>query len=249
MSAYYPCTMSALVINNFTKRYGDKVAVDNISLEIKPGEFFGFLGPNGAGKTTAISCMTGTATISEGTIEVFGLNVEKDFREARKKIGLSPQEFNVDIFAPIYKTLWYSGGYYGIPQKLREERIDELFKIFDLTKFAQQPFRILSGGYKRRVMLARAMMHDPELLILDEPTAGVDVELRHDLWRYLQRINGEGKTILLTSHYLEEVERLCNRIAIINKGKIEAIGDKKDFVGENHTLEQKYLEIINASKV
>ncbi len=241
--------MSALVIKNFTKRYGDKVAVDNISLEIKPGEFFGFLGPNGAGKTTTISCTTGTATITEGTISVFGLDVEKDFREARKKIGLSPQEFNVDIFATIYKTIWYTGGYYGIPQRQREERIAELFKIFDLTKFAHQPFRILSGGYKRRVMLARAMIHDPELLILDEPTAGVDIELRHDLWKYLQRINGEGKTILLTSHYLEEVERLCNRIAIINNGKIEAIGDKKDFIGEHHTLEQKYLEIIGKSKV
>lgn len=241
--------MSALVINNFTKRYGEKVAVNNISLEIKPGEFFGFLGPNGAGKTTTISCTTGTATISSGTIEVFGLDVEKDFREARKKIGLSPQEFNVDIFAPIYKTLWYTGGYYGMPKKVRAARIDELFKIFDLTKFAQQPFRILSGGYKRRVMLARAMMHDPDLLILDEPTAGVDVELRLELWKYLQRINEEGKTILLTSHYLEEVERLCNRIAIISNGKIEAIGDKKDFIEGGKTLEQKYLEITRKSNV
>ncbi len=241
--------MSALLIDHFTKRYGDKVAVNNISLEIKPGEFFGFLGPNGAGKTTTISCTTGTATISDGTISVFGLDVVKDFREARKKIGLSPQEFNVDIFAPIYKTVWYTGGYYGMSTKERDARIDELFKIFDLTKFAQQPFRVLSGGYKRRVMLARAMMHDPELLILDEPTAGVDVELRHELWKYLQRINEEGKTILLTSHYLEEVERLCNRIAIINNGRIEAIGDKKEFVGEQHTLEQKYLEIIGKANL
>ncbi len=235
--------MFALDINGFTKAYGEKTAVNGITLQIEPGEFFGFLGPNGAGKTTTISCTTGTASITGGSIKVFGLDVAKDFRAARQKIGLSPQEFNVDIFAPIYKTLWYTGGYYGIPKKKRHERIVELFKIFDLTQFTHQPFRTLSGGYKRRVMLARAMIHDPELLILDEPTAGVDVELRHELWKYLQRINSEGKTILLTSHYLEEVERLCNRIAIINGGNIEAIGDKSKFIGGGKSLEQRYLEI------
>lgn len=241
--------MPALEIKNFTKRYGQKTAVDNISLTVERGEFFGFLGPNGAGKTTTINCITGIGAFTEGTIQVFGLDVQKDYRAARKKIGLSPQEFNVDIFATPKSILWYVGGYYGMPRKRRGERIEELFRILDLSGFADQPFRTLSGGYKRRVMLARALVHDPDLLILDEPTAGLDVELRHELWKYLLELNAAGKTIVFTSHYLEEVERLCNRIAIIYNGKIEAIGDKRDFTDGGKSLEQRYLELTsNSSK-
>ncbi len=235
--------MNAVTISQFTKRYGNTLAVDDISLEIKEGEFFGFLGPNGAGKTTTISCLTGIGQYTEGSMEVFGHDVKKEYREARKQIGLCPQEFNIDIFASTKQILWYNGGYFGMKRELREKRIEELLKVLDLTQHAQKPFRALSGGLKRRVMLARAMMHDPKLLILDEPTAGVDVELRHELWKYLRRINEEGKTILFTSHYLEEVEQLCNRIAIINGGKIVAIGDKSDFVKEGKSLEKVYLEI------
>src|SRR3989344_1598823 len=182
--------MEALEVRNLVKKYsqkGDssKTAVDNISFEVKRGEFFGFLGPNGAGKTSTISCITGTAKITSGSIHVFGHDVEKDYREARKKIGISPQEFNVDIFAKPKDILCFTAGYFGIPIKERATRIDQVFDELGLQKYSNVPFMALSGGYKRRVMLARAMVHDPDLLILDEPTAGVDVELRHDLWRIL----------------------------------------------------------------
>lgn len=235
--------MNAVEIKDFTKRYGKTLAVDNISLTIKPGEFFGFLGPNGAGKSTTIHCMTGISTFTEGSILVYGTDVQKNYREARKKIGLSPQEFNVDIFATPYAILWYVAGYFGVPRSERKERINHLFDRFDLQAHKEKRFRALSGGLKRRVMLARAMVHDPEILILDEPTAGVDVELRHELWQYLEELNASGKTILLTSHYLEEVEKLCNRIGIINHGTIEAIGDKSEFVSGDKNLEVRYLEI------
>ncbi len=233
----------ALEIKDFTKKYGDTIAVDAISLSIKSGEFFGFLGKNGAGKTTTISSITGIGTITSGSIKVFGIDVKKDYREARKKIGLSPQEFNIDIFQKLYKTLWFVGGYYGIPKKEREKRIEKLLTIFELEQHTHKAFRELSGGLKRRAILARAMMHDPELLILDEPTAGVDVELRHELWKYLKRINEEGKTIFFTSHYLEEVEALCDRIAIIDEGKIIVDASKNEFIKDGSSLEKKYLEL------
>jgi ABC-2 type transport system ATP-binding protein len=237
--------MNALEIKNFTKKYNDFVAVDDISFTIAEGEFFGFLGKNGAGKTTTISSTTGIGTITSGSIEVFGIDVEKNYREARRKIGLSPQEFNVDIFQKLEHMLWFVGGYYGMTKKEREKRIEELLKIFELDKHRDKSFRVLSGGLKRRAILARAMMHDPDLLILDEPTAGVDVELRHELWKYLRRINEEGKTILFTSHYLEEVEELCERIAIIDGGKIIANAPKEEYTKDGSSLEKKYLELTS----
>lgn len=243
-----PMNTPALAIKNLTKKFGESIAVDNISFEIKQGEFFGFLGPNGAGKTTTIKCVTGISTITQGSIKTFGIDVVSEYREARKRIGLAPQEFNIDIFATPYDILYYIGGFYGLRFAERERRIKEVLDRFELTAHAKKPFQALSGGLKRRVMIARAMIHDPDLLILDEPTAGVDVELRHDLWKYLQEINKAGKTILLTSHYLEEVEILCNRIAIISKGKIAAIGDKSEFVGDGKRLEQTYLEITKNGK-
>lgn len=234
---------NALEIKDLRKVYGSRqTAVDGITFSIPRGEFFGFLGLNGAGKSSTIHCITGIASLTGGEIKVFGLDVAKDYREARKKVGLSPQEFNVDIFAPARNILDWVAGYYGMRKAERSVRVEELLKRFDLTAHANKEFRTLSGGLKRRVMLARAMVNNPDLLILDEPTAGVDVELRHELWKYLQELNREGKTILLTSHYLEEVELLCNRIAIINKGKIVAIGDKSEFVKEGRRLEHVYLE-------
>jgi ABC-2 type transport system ATP-binding protein len=235
--------MSALEIKNLTKKYNGKIAVDNISFEIKKGEFFGFLGKNGAGKTTTINSITGIGTFQSGSIKVFGRDVVKDYRETRRMIGLSAQEFNVDIWATTSKILWYAGGYFGMNKTARSSQIEELIEVMDLKEHKDKPFRLLSGGLKRRVLMARAMMHDPDLLILDEPTAGVDVELRHELWKYLQKINQEGKTILLTSHYLEEVELLCNRIAIIDHGRIIAIGDKSEFTKDGHSLEKRYLEL------
>lgn len=235
--------MFALEIKDLRKEYGTAVAVNDISFTVKPGEFFGFLGPNGAGKTTTIHCITGIAKITSGTIQVFGHDVVTDYREARKQVGLAPQEFNVDIFAVVRDILDYVGGFYGMPKRARKERIDELLEQFDLTEHSKKEFRMLSGGLKRRVMLARAMMHNPPLLILDEPTAGVDVELRHMLWDYLRDLNKQGKTILLTSHYLEEVEMLCNRVAIVNKGVIAAMDDTSVFLKDGKRLEHMYLEI------
>ena len=235
--------MNALEIKNFTKRYGSTLAVDNISLTVKKGEFFGFLGPNGAGKTSTISCITGVGKFNEGNIKVFGLDAQKNYREVRQKIGISPQEFNVDIFAKVEKILWFSGGFFGMSRSSRTKRIKEVLKIMELEEHKDKVFRALSGGLKRRLMLARSIMHNPELLILDEPTAGVDVELRHELWKYLKKINEEGKTILFTSHYLEEVGYLCDRIAIINNGEIVAIGKKEEFTQGGKTLEKRYLEI------
>jgi len=237
--------MDALKITNLVKKYGNKkTAVDDISFEIKKGEFFGFLGPNGAGKSTTIHCITGISKITSGTIEVFGLDVEKEYKEARKLIGLAPQEFNIDIFSTTQKILDHVAGFYGIRKAEREKRIKELLGEFEIEEYKDMKFRELSGGIKRRVMLARAMVHDPEFIILDEPTAGVDVELRHELWGILKKLNESGKTILLTSHYLEEVELLCERIAFIKNGKIVSLGSKEEFTKDGKTLEQKYLEIV-----
>lgn len=233
----------ALEINNLKKSYGKTLAVDDVSFYIEKGQFFGFLGPNGAGKTTTIHCITGIASYREGDIKLFGVDARRDYRKARSLVGLSPQEFNVEIFINIKKLLNYIAGYYGLPKETREQRVEELLEQFGLASHAHKSFRELSGGLKRRVMLARAMVHDPDMLILDEPTAGVDVELRHELWNYLRELNKKGKTILLTSHYLEEVELLCDYVAIINKGKIAAKGRKEEFIKDNKKLEDHYLAI------
>jgi ABC-2 type transport system ATP-binding protein len=233
----------ALLLEHVTKKYGTNTAVDDISFSVAPGEFFGFLGPNGAGKSTTIHLITGIARLQTGTIRVCGHDVVEDYRNARACVGLSPQEFNVDIFETTERLLDFVAGYYGLQKAERKERISMLIEQFDLTKHAKKEFRALSGGLKRRVMLARALVHDPTLLILDEPTAGVDVELRHELWRYLQMLSQQGKTIILTSHYLEEVELLCNRIGIIYGGRIVALGDKAEFLANGKTLEQRYLEL------
>ncbi len=238
----------ALEISHLTKRYGKGVAVDDVSLSIEKGEFFGFLGKNGAGKTSTINSIVGIARFQEGIIKIDGSDVVKDYREARRKVGLSPQEFNMDIFTSVRRTLNFVAGYYGLNRKERSERIEELLVQLDLTKHADKEFQHLSGGLKRRAVLARALIHNPQLLILDEPTAGIDVEIRRELWDYLRKINKEGVTILLTSHYLEEVELLCDKIAIISDGKIIASGDKNDFIKEGKNLEQAYLEITSKPK-
>lgn len=234
--------MNALEIKNFSKNYGSKKAVDDISLTIPEGEFFGLLGNNGAGKTTTIQAVTGIGKFSTGTINVFGVDVQKDYRAARAMIGLSPQEYNFDIFAPAEVTMDYNGGYFGMPKAARQKRIAELFKIFELEEHRGKPFQSLSGGLKRRATLARALMHDPRLLILDEPTAGIDVEQRHMLWKYLRDLHKAGKTIILTSHYLEEVELLCSRVAIMHQGKIIKIMNRKEFAESGRKLEHIYLE-------
>jgi ABC-2 type transport system ATP-binding protein len=233
----------ALEVKNLVKRYGNTVAINGISFSVAKGEFFGFLGPNGAGKTSTIHAITGIGNFQEGEIKVFGRDAARDYREARGYIGLSPQEFNIDIFRTVRQILDFVGGYFGMRRKEREERAKYLFGLLGLKPHADKSFRTLSGGFKRRVMLARARMHDPELLILDEPTSGVDVELRHDLWRILTQLNKNGKTIFLTTHYLEEAERLCDRIAIIFNGKIVMLESKAELIKDGKTIEEHYLRV------
>lgn len=236
-----------VVIDNLVKKYGDKTAVDGISLTIERGAFFGLLGPNGAGKSTTIHCITGIAQPTSGTITVDGLDVVKDYKQARKKVGLSPQEFNLDFFATPEQLMDFMGGYYGIPAPERKARIDELIARFELEEHRKMKFQKLSGGLKRRAVLARALVHTPDLLILDEPTAGVDVEQRHALWEYLKEMNSRGKTIILTSHYLEEIEYLCSEIAIINHGRIVKEGTKEEFIKDGSSVEKTYLQILKES--
>ncbi|MBT5808125.1 ABC transporter ATP-binding protein [Candidatus Uhrbacteria bacterium] len=235
--------MNALEIKGLTKKYDNTVAVDDLSITIKRGEFVGLLGKNGAGKSTTIKCITGIAQFQQGEISVMGFDVQKDYQAARDAIGLSPQEFNADIFAPIEKVLDFVGGYFGMNKAEREARIEELLERFGLTDHKGKPFGKLSGGLKRRLILARALMHNPDVLILDEPTAGIDVEQRHALWEYLIDLHKAGKTIILTSHYLEEVERLCSRVIVIDEGKKIADLTKDQFTKGGNSLEKTYLEL------
>lgn len=245
-------TTPILEIKQLVKIYGSGdaaiQAVNNISLIVPRGSFFGLLGPNGAGKSTIIHCVTGVTQPTSGEILVDGVDAVKDYKLARTKVGVSPQEFNVNIFNTPEQIIDYMGGYYGIPKIKRQIRINELIKRFDLEKHRNVEFMKLSGGLKRRALLARALVHTPDLLILDEPTAGVDVEQRRDLWAYLKELNDSGKTIILTSHYLEEVQYLCNDIAIINHGKIVAEGTKTEFMRDGKSLEERYLEITREGK-
>ena len=236
-------TENILVVEHLVKKYGNTVAINDVSFSIPRGQFFGFLGPNGAGKSSTINCITGIARITGGTISVAGFDVVKDYKEARKKIGISPQEFNTDFFGKTEDIIDYMAGYYGLPHTVRTERVNHLLERFDLHEHRKKKFNELSGGLKRRVILARALVHDPEILILDEPTAGVDVEQRHSLWKYFRELNDAGKTIILTSHYLEEVALLCDRVAIINKGKLVSDRLREEFEKDEKSLEERYLEI------
>lgn len=220
----------AISIKNLVKKYNGVEAVENISFDIKQGEFFGFLGPNGAGKTSTINSITGVANFNSGKIEVFGHDVVRDYRAARSFIGVSSQEFNFDPFLTVLETLIYQGGYYGMPKKVCMQRAEELMKLFGIYDKRNASVRALSGGMKRRLVIARALIHKPKILILDEPTAGVDVELRHYLWGLLEKLNKEGTTIFLITHYIEEAEKLCDRVCILHKGKILEIDDKKQLI-------------------
>ena len=243
---------AALSIEDLVKRYPTGVeALRGVSLQIEAGEFFGLLGPNGAGKSTLIHCSTGLAGPTSGAISIFGHDAIGDYEQARLAVGLAPQELNLDWFLTVEETLDYHGGYFGMPRRERRERSQELLEAFSLTEKRNERNRTLSGGMKRRLVLARALMHRPRLLILDEPTAGVDVELRLELWQYVQRINGEGTTILLTTHYLEEAEQLCDRIAFINDGRIVAQGTNDDLAGEFGvtSLEDAYLELVGRKEL
>jgi ABC-2 type transport system ATP-binding protein len=245
-------TVPALEVTDLTKRYPTGTeALKGVSLEIEAGDFFGLLGPNGAGKSTLIHCTTGLAQPTSGEIRVFGHDAIHDYAEARLAVGLAPQDINLDWFLTLEESLDYHGGYFGMPKKERKERTRELLDAFSLSSKKDDRTRTLSGGMKRRLILARALMHRPRLLILDEPTAGVDVELRLELWHYVQRINSEGTTILLTTHYLEEAEQLCSRIAFIHEGRIVARGTSRELAAQYgvSTLEDAYLALVGRNEL
>ena len=220
----------AIKIKGLSKSYGDVKALNKIDITINEGDFFGILGPNGAGKTTIINIITGLVFRDNGSTLVFGKDTVKDFRFTRSKIGLAAQELSVDWFFSIEKLLFFQAGYYGIKPENAKNSIDELLKRLGLYKKRNSRLRQLSGGMKRRFQLAKALVHDPDIIILDEPTAGVDVELRRDLWKYLKSLHKNGKTILLTTHYIEEAESLCEKVSIINKGKVLKEGSPKKLI-------------------
>jgi ABC-2 type transport system ATP-binding protein len=243
---------AALRIRDLVKRYPTGTeALRGVSLDVAAGELFGLLGPNGAGKSTLIHCTTGLARPTSGAIEVFGHDAIHHAGAARAAVGLAPQEPNLDWFLTVEETLDYHGGYFGIPRRERRERAEELLETFSLTEKRGERTRFLSGGMKRRLILARALMHRPRLLILDEPTAGVDVELRLELWHYVQRVRAEGTTILLTTHYLEEAEQLCDRIAFITDGRIVAEGTSAQLAEQYGVggLEDAYLELVGRKEL
>jgi ABC-2 type transport system ATP-binding protein len=221
---------SAIEIRDLTKSYGDVRALDGVDLDVPEGSFFGLLGPNGAGKTTFINILVGLVRKTGGEASVFGYDVEDDYREARDRIGLAPQEFNVDRFFPIREVLEHKAGYHGIPHDEARERADEVLKRVGIYDKRDTRFDWLSGGMKRRFMLARALITDPDLLILDEPTAGVDVQLRHELWETIVDLNDSGTTILLTTHYIEEAERLCDEVAILDSGSVIEVASPEELM-------------------
>ena len=225
--------MNAIEIQSLKKTYdtGEK-ALKGIDLNIKRGSFFGLLGPNGAGKTTTIGILTGLVNKTSGNAKILGYDIIKDYKMARRSIGLSPQEINLDVFFSIKQILMFQAGYYGITNDIANKKVDEVLKKLGLFHKKDETPRQLSGGMKRRVQIAKALVHDPPILILDEPTAGVDIELRHMLWDYLRDLNNKGKTILLTTHYIEEAEKLCDEIAIINNGEIIKQGETKSIIKE-----------------
>lgn len=210
----------AIKINKLFKTYDTTEALKGIDLGIKKGEFYGLLGPNGAGKSTTINSITSLVKPSNGHIQIFGKDIENDFRFARSKIGIAHQEVSTDWFFPLEQLLYFQAGFYGVTRSNAQKRIEYLLNKLGLSKHRSKKMRELSGGMKRRLQIAKALVHDPEIIILDEPTAGVDVELRHDLWLYLQELHQEGKTILLTTHYIDEAELLCERVGIIDKGRL-----------------------------
>ena len=217
--------MPAISIQSLSKTYntakGDFQALKSVSLDIAEGEFFGLLGPNGAGKTTLISILAGLAKASSGRIEVMGKDVQADFAAARKQLGVVPQELVFDPFFNVRETLRLQSGYFGV--KNNDAWVDELLESLGLADKANANMRQLSGGMKRRVLVAQALVHKPPIIVLDEPTAGVDVELRQTLWHFISKLNKQGHTVLLTTHYLEEAEALCNRIAMLKHGQIVAL--------------------------
>lgn len=211
----------ALSIRGLTKVYDNHFhALKGIDLEVRQGDFFALLGPNGAGKSTTIGIISSLIRKTAGTVSVFGIDIDVDFAAAKRDVGVVPQEFNFSQFEKVADIVLYQAGFYGLPRKLALERSEKYLRQLGLWDKRNDQARMLSGGMKRRLMIARALVHEPRLLILDEPTAGVDIELRRSMWEFLREINARGTTIILTTHYLEEAESLCRNIAIIDRGQI-----------------------------
>ncbi len=220
-SLVYAALMHALVLRQLTKVYKNGIkALKGIDLEVDEGDFFALLGPNGAGKTTIIGIVTSLVTKTSGKVEVFGHDIDRELELAKSCIGIVPQEINFNLFESLFTIVVNQAGFYGIPRRLAKQRAEKYLKQLQLWDRRNSIARSLSGGMKRRLMIARALMHEPKLLILDEPTAGVDIEIRRSMWEFLRNINDEGTTIILTTHYLEEAENLCRNVAIIEGGRI-----------------------------
>ena len=221
--------MSAIAFEHVGKRFGEFTALDDVSFAVEQGDFFALLGPNGAGKTTLISILGGLTRASNGAVRVMGHDVVADYRAARRSVGIVPQELVFDPFFTVRETLRFQSGYFGLGSN--DDWIDEILANIGLADKANANMRQLSGGMKRRVMVAQALVHRPPVIVLDEPTAGVDVELRQSLWAFVRRLNADGHTIVLTTHYLEEAETLCNRIAMLKQGRLIALEDKDTLMG------------------
>ena len=219
----------AIVFKNVKKNYGQLQAINGINLSIEQGEFFGLLGPNGAGKSTLINMLAGLVRPTNGSISAMGFDVIKDYQNARHSLGIVPQELVFDPFFNLREMLRFQAGYFG-KGKSNDVWIDEVIERLDLTSKASTNMRMLSGGMKRRALIAQALVHRPPVIVLDEPTAGVDVELRQRLWEFVKELNKEGHTIVLTTHYLEEAEALCNRLAMLRTGKIVALDTTKNLL-------------------
>ena len=220
----------AIEARGLYKSYGDVRALAGVDLTVPEGSFFGLLGPNGAGKTTFIETLVGLVRADGGSARVFGHHVEDEYRRARDAVGLAPQEFNVDRFFPIHEVLEHKAGYHGVPADEARRRADEALRRVGIHDKRETRFDWLSGGMKRRFMLARALVTDPDLLVLDEPTAGVDVQLRRDLWATITELNEAGTTVLLTTHYIEEAERLCDEVAILDDGRVVEVASPDDLI-------------------
>ena len=222
----------AIIIKNLTKTYNNNhTALDNVSFEIKSNQIFGLLGANGAGKTTLLNILSGLVNKTSGTIEVDGLSIDDNMRAIKEKFGIVPQEFNFNIFETCEDIVYNQAGLYGIARHEITDRLAYLFENLGLKEKTKEPSKNLSGGMKRRLMIARALIHKPQILILDEPTAGVDVELRKDMWLFLEKLQKEESiTVILTTHYLEEVERLCTDMAILDHGKLQLEGSVKELI-------------------
>ncbi|AGF46589.1 ABC-2 type transporter ATP-binding protein [Candidatus Kinetoplastibacterium desouzaii TCC079E] len=230
---------------NNTIKTEDNQALNNINLHVKPGEFFGLIGPNGAGKTTLISILSGLTYPTTGNAKIYGFDIIKEYKKTRRLLGIVPQELIYDPFFTVRETLKLQSGYFGL--RKNDDWIDEILFNLSLAEKSEHNMRSLSGGMKRRVLIAQALVHKPPIIILDEPTAGVDIELRHSMWNFISKLNKKGHTILLTTHYLEEAENLCERIAVLKSGRLVALDYTKDLLSKIgcQNLEEAFVKITN----